>query len=298
MARTRAESSSVPPATPRPPAHRPDRPVRAPAPGEDAPDVLDAPRPRSPLDLAGPVGPSGRQAGPATDLSQERGACPAGPTRESVRGEHVHAVQGPPPSRMPRRHSVRAQILSALREALLEGELEPGRVYSAPVLAERFGVSPTPVREAMQQLAAEGAVETVPNRGFRVAERSSSDLAELTEVRALLEVPPLLALARSLPAERWRPLRPLAQATVTHAARGERGAYAEADLAFHRALLELTGNRHLVRVAEDVRRRCVRPPQSPGAVLAAAREHVLLLDALAAGDLVAAERLLRDHGVH
>ncbi|MFD2622188.1 GntR family transcriptional regulator [Streptomyces chumphonensis] len=288
----------MPPATPRPSARRPDRPLPAPSPGDDAPVVLDAPRPRGPLDPAGLLGPSGGPSEPAPGPSRERGARLAGPTPQSVRGEHVHAVQGPPPPRMPRRHSVRAQILSALREALLEGELEPGRVYSAPVLAERFGVSPTPVREAMQRLAAEGAVETVPNRGFRVAERSSSDLAELIEIRALLEVPPLLALARSLPAERWRPLRPLAQATVTHAARGERGAYAEADLAFHRALLELTGNRHLVRVAEDVRRRCVRPPRSPSAVLATAREHVLLLDALTAGDLVAAERLLRDHGVH
>ena len=44
----------------------------------------------------------------------------------------------------------------------------PGELYSAPALAERYGVSATPVREAMQQLAGEGAVEVVPNRGFRV----------------------------------------------------------------------------------------------------------------------------------
>ncbi|WP_340556779.1 GntR family transcriptional regulator [Streptomyces sp. GSL17-111] len=295
MARTRAESSSVPPTTPSPPSHRPDRPLPAPASGDDALGPLGA---AGPGDPAGLLGPSGAQAGPATDPSQKGRARPVARTPQSARGEHVHAAEGAPPRRMPRRHSVRGQILSALREALLGGELVPGRVYSAPALAERFGVSPTPVREAMQQLAAEGAVETVLNRGFRVAEHSPSDLAELAEIRALLEVPPLLALARALPAERWRPLRPLAQATVTHAARGERVAYAEADLVFHRALLELTGNRHLVRVAEDVRRRCARPPQSSGALLATAREHVLLVDALAARDLVAAERLLRDHGVN
>lgn len=69
------------------------------------------------------------------------------------------------------RSSVRGQIVDALRAALVAGDLRPGEVYSAPVLGERFGVSATPVREAMQQLAIEGAVEVVPNRGFRVVER-------------------------------------------------------------------------------------------------------------------------------
>lgn len=90
-------------------------------------------------------------------------------------------------------------MLAALRHALVGGELIPGEVYSAPALAERYGVSATPVREAMQQLAGEGAVEVVPNRGFRVAERSSRDLAELAEVRAMLEVPAIVRLARALP---------------------------------------------------------------------------------------------------
>ncbi|MEE1926845.1 GntR family transcriptional regulator [Streptomyces sp. TRM 70351] len=213
-----------------------------------------------------------------------------------ARGEHVHG--GAPGPRTPRRHSVRGQVLAALREALLSGELAPGRVYSAPVLAERFGVSPTPVREAMQQLAGEGAVETVPNRGFRVAERTADDLAELAEVRALLEIPPLLRLARTLPPEHWQELRPLAEATVSHAARGDRPGYAEADRAFHGALLELTGNRHLVRIAEELRRRGARPPGAHGDLLAAAADHVALVDALAARDLPAAERVLRTHLAH
>ncbi|MEV7419855.1 GntR family transcriptional regulator, partial [Streptomyces sp. NPDC089919] len=82
------------------------------------------------------------------------------------------------------RHSVRGQILDALRTALVDGELVPGEIYSGPALGERFGVSATPVREAMQQLAVEGAVECLPNRGFRVIERTARELAELAEVRA------------------------------------------------------------------------------------------------------------------
>lgn len=201
----------------------------------------------------------------------------------------------------PRRHSVRAQVLAALRESLLCGELAPGEVYSAPALGSRLGVSATPVREAMQQLVSEGAVETVPNRGFRIASCSSRDVAELAEVRALLEVPAMLRAARTVPPERWDELRPLADDTLSAAASGDGAAYAETDRAFHGALLEMSGNRHLVAVAEEVQRRAqLRPlPTAPARraaeLLGDASEHVALLDALCARDLPAAERVLSAH---
>uniref|UniRef100_UPI003C7E5390 GntR family transcriptional regulator n=1 Tax=Streptomyces sp. rh45 TaxID=3028726 RepID=UPI003C7E5390 len=126
---------------------------------------------------------------------------------EQARGEHTHGEPSAP--RTVQRHSVRGQILDALRAALVGGELAPGEVYSAPALGTRFGVSATPVREAMQQLAVEGAVEVVPNRGFRVSTRGPRELAELAEVRALIEVPVMLRLARTVPAAGWCALRPL-----------------------------------------------------------------------------------------
>ncbi|GAU67120.1 putative GntR family transcriptional regulator [Streptomyces sp. NBRC 110611] len=200
----------------------------------------------------------------------------------------------------PQRHSVRAQVLSALRHALVAGELLPGEVYSAPALAERYGVSATPVREAMQQLAGEGAVEVVPNRGFRVAEHNSRDLAELAEVRAMLEVPAIVRLARALPPERWEELRPLADAGVAAAAGGDRVGYAEADHDFHRALLSFTGNRRLTEAACDLLRRSqwsaaggARPRTAE--LLADASEHTALLDALIAQEYAVAERIAREH---
>ncbi|NSC24525.1 GntR family transcriptional regulator [Streptomyces albus subsp. chlorinus] len=232
-------------------------------------------------------------------VPRDVGRGPSG-GRSAARGEHTHS--GPAaPKVVPRRHSVRDQILAALRAALLSGELAGGEVYSAPALADRFGVSPTPVREAMQVLVSEGAVETVPNRGFRVVRHDPRDLTELAEVRALLEVPAVLSLARTLPAGRWEELRPLAEETRRAAARGDRGAYAEADRAFHRALLELTGNRQLVAVAEDVQRRAhlsaLRAAPAPRTtdLLAEAADHLALLDALAEQDLPAVERLVRGH---
>ncbi len=198
------------------------------------------------------------------------------------------------------RHSVRGQILDALRAALVDGELVPGEIYSGPALGERFGVSATPVREAMQQLALEGAVECLPNRGFRVRTRTARSLAELAEVRALIEVPVMLRLARSVPAATWEALRPAALATAEAAAAGDLPAYAEADRAFHRAVLSLADNGQLVQIAEELHRRAQWP--LPGAarvrradLVADAAEHVALLDALAARDLPVVESLVREH---
>lgn len=243
-----------------------------------------------------------RVAFPTQTRAQPRAAA-----QPANRGEHRHsertrpsAAPTPVPPRPPRRYSVRAQVLDALRAALLEGTLEPGQVYSAPALAERFGVSATPVREAMQQLACEGVVETVPNRGFRIAEHGTGEAAELAEVRALLEVPVILRLARTLPTDRWRELRPAADATVAAAADGDPVAYAEADRAFHRAVLGLGGNRQLVLTVESLHRRAqcalVRSRWSGNADLAAdAAEHLMLLESLERRDLAAVERVARRH---
>jgi DNA-binding GntR family transcriptional regulator len=231
------------------------------------------------------------------------------PGRTSARGEHTHdAADGSLPApREPqarpvvRRSSVREQVLRALRAALVSGELEPGEVYSAPVLGRRLGVSATPVREAMQQLAIEGAVEVVPNRGFRVAERGARERAELAEVRTLIEVPVVVRLARTLPPGRWAELRPLAERTVLAASSGCLAAYAEADRTFHRALLSLAGNTELVRIAEDLHRRSQWPPTgSAGAraqaeLLADAAEHGALLDALEAQELDVVRQLVGQH---
>lgn len=212
---------------------------------------------------------------------------------------HIPAPAGPPRGPLGlRRHSVRAQVLAELRGVLASGELAPGGVYSAPALAGRFGVSATPVREAMQQLVGEGVVETVPNRGFRVCAQSPREAAELAEVRVLLEVPLVLRAARRVPADRWEELRPVAEDAARAASEGDHAEWAEADGAFHRALLEVTGNGQLVLTADDVRRRAQRPTALPvpaHALVAAAAEHLRLLDALAAGDLTAAESTLRSH---
>ncbi|MFD6552656.1 GntR family transcriptional regulator [Streptomyces sp. NPDC058398] len=271
------------------------------------PAPADATRPAGRPESDGPA--RADRARPGADAGSARPAHTE-ETRPAVREPNVrpvYAEEARPAARaeaarpVVQRSSVRGQILDALRTALVAGELAPGEVYSAPALGDRFGVSATPVREAMQQLALEGAVEVVPNRGFRVIERGTRELAELAEIRGLIEVPVMLRLARTVPAARWAELRPLAEATVRAASSGCRATYAESDRSFHRAVLALAGNAQLVRIADDLHRRAQWPlvggPVSRGRadLVADAAEHTALLDALIAEDLSVVQALVREH---
>ncbi|MFI8533451.1 FCD domain-containing protein [Streptomyces aquilus] len=280
-------------------------PVRVP-PQVRAADV-DAARGRRPRPQGGLPEPQVERTRAADPVPKARGGRP--PAEQPMPTPRVLPAEQPSPTSpaghgarpVVQRASVRGQILDALRTALVTGELAPGEVYSAPVLGERFGVSATPVREAMQQLALEGAVEVVPNRGFRVVERGARELAELAEIRALVEVPVMLRLARTVPAERWAELRPVAEATVRAASTGCRATYAESDRAFHRAVLALAGNAQLVQIADDLHRRAQWPltgtPTSRGRaeLVADAAEHTALLDAFIAGDLDVVRSLVAEH---
>ena len=200
------------------------------------------------------------------------------------------------------RQNLREQVAQALRDALVAGEMRPGVVYSAPVLAARFGVSATPVREAMLDLAKEGLFEALRNKGFRVAEVSERDLDEIIEIRRLIEVPTVTRLAGESRAEEAESLRPLAEEIVSAAARGDLFAYVAADQRFHLALLGLSGNARLVETVRNLRARArlygLRGLPDAAMLASSAREHLDLLDALVRGDAQAAERLMNHHLRH
>ncbi|MHC3470116.1 GntR family transcriptional regulator [Streptomyces sp. 7R007] len=201
-----------------------------------------------------------------------------------------------------KKRSYRERVTDALRAALIAGELLPGEVYSAPTLAARFGVSATPVREAMLDLAKEGLVDAVPNKGFRVTEVSEKQLDEYTHVRALIEIPTVVELAGSADLVSLEALRPAAREIVTAAAAGDLVAYVEADTRFHLGLLALAGNAHLVRVVADLRGRSrlygLTALVETGRLLASAQEHLDLLDALVARDEKAVRTIMTRHLGH
>lgn len=198
--------------------------------------------------------------------------------------------------------SLREQAGEVLRASIVAGELAPGEIYSAAALAERLGVSPTPVREAMLDLANAGLVEPVRNRGYRVLEPDEQDLDEISELRLMLEVPAMRKLAERGDDRRLAPLTRTVEAIESAAAEGDLAGFLLADRRFHLALLELAGNRRLVRLVGQLRDQTrlegLKPLAESGRLMASAREHGELLDALRAGDADRAEALMRQHLEH
>jgi DNA-binding GntR family transcriptional regulator len=201
------------------------------------------------------------------------------------------------------RLSLREAIADSLRAALVTGQMQPGVVYSVPSLAEQFGISATPVREAMLDLAKEGLVEPVRNKGFRVTELTAKDLDDITELRALIEVPIVAELAEVADPEAIEALRPLAQAIVDSAEQGDLIGYIEADRHFHLSLLELAGNPHVVNVVRDLRARSrlfglERLLEEERLTASAIEHHELLDDGLLARDRDRTEEIMRRHIGH
>lgn len=200
------------------------------------------------------------------------------------------------------RDPVRQRVAAGLRAALMSGELDPGRVYSAPTLAARFEVSATPVRESMLDLARDGLVEVVRNTGYRVREVSAAELDQLAEVRLLLEVPVMGAIAAEhseADAERLRALEPLVAAMEAAERANDIVEYLMVDTQFHTSFFELHGNPELVaivrRARERSRMRGLLPLARSGRLTASTQEHRAMIDLALRRDRPGLEALVRRH---
>jgi DNA-binding GntR family transcriptional regulator len=198
--------------------------------------------------------------------------------------------------------SLRGTVEDAVAAAIVSGELAPGTLVTAPTLAARFGVSATPVREAMLNLQKRGFVDVVRNKGFRITDVSEQDLWEIVRLRQQLEGPPMREIARTMQSSTVAELRVKAQAIVDAAAAADLAGYLAADLDFHLRLLELHGNRRLIAIVKDLRQqtRMVGLAGMVGTTELArsAAEHHSLVDLLEARDGRGAEALLNDHIGH
>jgi DNA-binding GntR family transcriptional regulator len=217
---------------------------------------------------------------------------------------HEQSVTLDLPSFEPR-SSLRQQVAQALRAALVAGEMRPGVLYSAPMLAEKFGVSATPVREAMLDLASEGLVEAVRNKGFRVTELSDEDLDDMTKIRMLIEVPTTGDIAAACDeglVPRVEALRQIARQIEELAVEPDLVGYVEADRRFHLALLALAGNQHLVQIIDNLRSRSrlygLQELADRGQLVESAREHEELVDLILAQDADSATALMARHIGH
>jgi DNA-binding GntR family transcriptional regulator len=198
--------------------------------------------------------------------------------------------------------SLRSAVEEAVSAAIVSGELGEGELVSVPALAIRFGVSATPVREAMLDLEKRGFVESVRNKGFRITSVEEADLREIAQVRRWLEVPAIRMAASNFPLDQLPRFRRLADEIVASAAKGDFPKYLAADSAFHLALVALAGNQRLVELVSELRKqtRMVGLAGMTGTseLERSALEHHALLDLLVEGNGDDAAALLDAHIDH
>lgn len=189
----------------------------------------------------------------------------------------------------------------ALREAIVAGQLAPGKHLRLSELVALLGISATPIREAIRLLEAEGLLRAEPHRGVTVVTRSHADLVEIYWLRSGLEgVAAHLAVARQDAAGRARlveQLQRLQDAMCRHVAVGHLRPVARLNRDFHFAIVDAAGS---PRLAELIRRLWQHLPhhylwQVPGRAAASLAQHELLLAAIRAGDPVAAKRAMQAH---
>ena len=199
------------------------------------------------------------------------------------------------------RTSLREQALALLREALITGRIADGVVYPSKTLAAELGVSNGPIRKAMLALVDDGLMEAVPNKGFRTVPLTPDDLAEIYEMRLLLEVPAVARLAKGdLPGDRAARLTDLVDTIERTARNGDLAGNLAADRDFHLSLLAAGSNSGLSMPSPGYATRpaCTTLPRrsnTDGRLIASADEHRPLLAAIMRHDKRAAERLMRRH---
>jgi DNA-binding GntR family transcriptional regulator len=200
------------------------------------------------------------------------------------------------------RKSLSGEIVALVRDMIIDGELRPGDKVPEQALCTRFGVSRTPLREALKVLAAEGLLQLSPNRGAAVARITRDEIDELFPIMGALEaLAGEIACARIDDAGIAR-IRALHDAMLGAYRRGEAGPYAKLNRAIHEALFEAAGNATLAALYENlmVRIHSVRfhARKSPARWREAVDDHVAIMAALEARDGPALARILRLHLRH
>ena len=196
-----------------------------------------------------------------------------------------------------RRRALYQDVADRLRQQIFARQLEPGSWIDELKLAAEYGISRTPMREALKVLAVEGLVTMKLRRGAYVTEMSRDDVAQVYHLLALLESDAAGAVAaRANDAEREQ-LALLHQQLEKQVRR--RDAFFAANERFHMALLQMAGNRWAVQVAADLRKvmKLNRHHSlfKQGRLAESLQEHRNLMQALNARDAAAASRLMREH---
>jgi len=198
-----------------------------------------------------------------------------------------------------RTDTMRRRVYTRLRELILGGEYVPHERLYETKISEEIGASRTPVREALHSLELEGLIECLPKVGYVVKPISDEEIAEICEIRGLIE-----GLATRWAVEKAKEtlideLTKNINVSQAKAEQGKAGAFVDLDAQFHEIIARLSGSKRLLELAQALRHHMLRyRVQSIYAidnVLRAIEGHKGILASIQTGDIDEINRAIRKH---
>ncbi|MEM9212523.1 MAG: GntR family transcriptional regulator [Pseudomonadota bacterium] len=197
------------------------------------------------------------------------------------------------------KRSTAQRIEHSLMEEIAVGELFPGQRLDEVGLAERFGASRTPVREALSRLTAQGVLVAGEKRGVFVAKYTREELSQIFEAMHEIESACARIAATRLNLLTRSEIETAQTACVLAAEGGDRTAYLRANEGFHMAIYKATGNPYMAEIALEFRRRTgpfrAKKFATKEDLIASAQNHQELIDDIFSEDSATASKSMRDH---
>lgn len=193
--------------------------------------------------------------------------------------------------------TLREKILETIREAILKGTLKPGEKVAEPELAERFGISRTPIREAFRQLESEGYLTVIPRKGAVVAALSEQDVQEFYAIKSILEGYAAELAATRLTAREIEKLETINEKLKVLAKDGDVKNFFRIHNEFHDLFVKAAGNHKLTDLIHQLGMRFNRLRMASlsvhGRMNISVTEHERLIEAFKKQDGLEAENLVK-----
>ena len=203
--------------------------------------------------------------------------------------------------RLKRHQTLREQIVSSLRDSIIKGELNPGQKLTEPELAEKLGISRTPIREAFRQLESEGFLTVIPRRGAVVSRITRKEIGDFYDLKSLLEGYAARVAAEKITEKGIEKLRKINEQLVVLAEKNDVDAFFSKNDEFHNTFISYCGNEKLLEFHKHLVQRFMRfrlgALSVPGRLLLSVKQHRNIIKALAEKDGPLAETLVLEHAL-
>lgn len=226
---------------------------------------------------------------------------PAQPRKDSVANDDVPRLAIQP---IDTSFSFKNKAYAALKNVIISMDIYRSRSdirLDERQLAQDFGVSRTPVREAMAQLEREGFVRSIPRRGVYIVRKTKEEVIELITAWAALESMAARLITENAKDEEIAALRKMFATFEGGQARAHLDEYSDVNIEFHQTIIRLSGNKVLIQLAENlfthmrmIRRKTIGEKNR---VDKSIRDHINIIESLEARDTHRAETLVRDHAL-